>query len=742
MIKLMKNQNIKKDFFWNTLGSGINAFNSLFFLIIVTRINGVNDAGIFTLAFSTANLFNIIGVYSGRVFQVTDTSKIKDNDYFFHKIITCIIMLFVSLGFVLFRGYNLWKSSIILILCLLKTFEAFAEVIYAFFQKKQYLYRVGISLTLKNIFGLLIFFVVDILTNNVFLASMALVINYLFIMFIYDFKYLDYKEISFKKIIPKNIISIFKTGFFAFCLSFLTIFLVNIPRYVIDSNLNDNYSTIFGILIMPATVIVLMAQFVLHPLLIKIKDVFKINIKKFSILILKLVGVVFAFGVFSVFISYIIGIPFLEFIYNINLSEYRNSLVIIMSGATLYGISILLSNILISMRITFSQIIIYLISSISSMILSHILILKRSIEGAAISYFLSMLITFVLFIALIIYSIYKTNTKKIIDKKKVSVIVPIYNSSKFLDRCIDSILNQTYNNTEVILINDGSTDDSLEKINIYQTKYSQIKVFSKENGGSASARNYGLEKASGEYILFVDSDDSIDNDYIENLILNIDDNDCIVCGYKRYNNKKLLYKKKPKNTHFSIYKFNATCCKLYKTKLLKDNNIKFPLNYKIGEDIYFTIQVINSTNKIKFIKYAGYNNYINLNSITSTANKTKENRNKLMLPLLKDIEKIANYKIIKCKMHLFFYLKTIILHLLTQRYILNEEEYYLEYKNYFGWFDEICLKHTNKKMNFYWQKGEEFKINLICNLFVVLRKIKLEILILKLLQKTKIGVLK
>lgn len=411
MKKNGKKQNIKKDFFWNTLGSGINAFNSLFFLIIVTRLNGVDDAGIFTLAFSTANLFNIIGVYSGRVFQVTDSSKITDNDYFFHKIITCIIMLFVSIGFVLLRDYSLWKSSIILALCLLKTFEAFAEVIYAFFQKEQYLYRVGVSLTLKNILSLIAFFITDVITENVLISSIALVITYVLVMLFYDIRYLDRSKISFKKIMPENIMIIFKTGFFTFCLSFFIMYVLNIPRYMIDSNMTDNYSTIFGVLIMPATVVVLISQFILHPFLTKIKDTFLTNIEKFGLLIFKLVSIVFGFGVFSVFISYLIGIPFLEFIYNINLNEYRTSLVIVMCGATLYGIIVMLSNVLITMRVTFRQIIIYCISAVVSLILSNKLVLTNGVEGACISYSVVMLITFICFISLISFSIY-SNYKK------------------------------------------------------------------------------------------------------------------------------------------------------------------------------------------------------------------------------------------------------------------------------------------------------------------------------------------
>ena len=163
--------NVKKDFILNTIGTSINAFNSLFFMIIVTRVNGVSDAGIFTFAFSTAALFQIIGMYSGRIYQVTDNTKTSNEDYLVNKIITCSIMIFISILFILLRGYTGKKILVILILCIFRMLEDFSEVIYAYFQKQCQLYKVGISLILKNILGLVIFIIVDIITKNLIYST-------------------------------------------------------------------------------------------------------------------------------------------------------------------------------------------------------------------------------------------------------------------------------------------------------------------------------------------------------------------------------------------------------------------------------------------------------------------------------------------------------------------------------------------------------------------------------------------
>ena len=101
---------------------------------------------------------------------------------------------------------------------------------------------------------------------------------------------------------------------------------------------------------------------------------------------------------------------------------------------------------------------------------------------------------------------------------KISIIIPVYNVSSYIDRCVKRILNQTYNNYEVILVDDGSTDDSYTKILDWSRKYPEkIRVFSQNNMGAGPARNRGLDEAISEYITFIDSDDYINNDYLENL---------------------------------------------------------------------------------------------------------------------------------------------------------------------------------------------------------------------------------
>ena len=119
-------------------------------------------------------------------------------------------------------------------------------------------------------------------------------------------------------------------------------------------------------------------------------------------------------------------------------------------------------------------------------------------------------------------------------KNLVSIIIPIYNSEKYLNRCLSSITEQTYSNIEIVLIDDGSTDDSRSICLDWKSKDDRILVFSKENGGQGSARNYGIKVASGEYIVFVDSDDYIHPQMIEVLIHAVINHavDIVQCSYQ------------------------------------------------------------------------------------------------------------------------------------------------------------------------------------------------------------------
>lgn len=398
--------NLKKNFIWNMLGSTFASFISLFFMIIVTRINGVNEAGLFTFAFSTACLFYIIGIYSGRTFQVTDDSYYATNsNYFYSKIVTCLLMIIFSILFCILKKYSLSKSIIIFSLVFFKCLEAFSECLYAIIQKENKLYQVGKSLFIKALISVLLFLIIDIITKNLLVSIISIIIVNLFVIIFYDFYNL--RNISFKlnkldNKTLKNIKLILFSGIYIFLFSFLTQYVINAPRYAIDSILNNKVQTLYGILIMPSTIVVLLGQFIIQPFLLKLKESLN-NKKEFLKMTIKLLLVIICFGIIILLCAYFLGIFFLELLYGIDLSDHLFELMIILTGAVIYGLSLILSTALTTMRSTLSQLIAFIIVSVFCFISSNIFVLKYGLFGASLTYFLSMVLLLLLYIIIFIY---------------------------------------------------------------------------------------------------------------------------------------------------------------------------------------------------------------------------------------------------------------------------------------------------------------------------------------------------
>ncbi len=197
---------------------------------------------------------------------------------------------------------------------------------------------------------------------------------------------------------------------------------------------------------------------------------------------------------------------------------------------------------------------------------------------------------------------------------KVSIVVPVYNVEAYLPKCLDSLINQTFNDYEIILINDGSTDNSLKIIDEYSQKYpDKIVKINKVNEGQAIARNVGIKQARGEYIMFVDSDDYIDKNTLKTCYDKAKENKAdIVCFDYQLIDKDIPqhtenFRKMAKN-NIKNYILNQTgpCFKLMKTQIIKDNHLYFPA-LRAYEDIavvpayaLFTNNIINLDDKFYY----------------------------------------------------------------------------------------------------------------------------------------------
>lgn len=223
----------------------------------------------------------------------------------------------------------------------------------------------------------------------------------------------------------------------------------------------------------------------------------------------------------------------------------------------------------------------------------------------------------------------------------VSVIVPIYNSGKFLRKCIDSLLIQSYQFLEIILIDDGSTDNSGDICKEYLKKDKRIKYFYKNNRGVSSARNMGLDVMTGEYVTFVDSDDYLEKNHIEDLLKDLlhEKADISICGYIREKEdgtifdytkgkKRVLHPKEAVNLLFKIKGFQGfSWNKLFKSKIINENKIKFNPEITIWEDMLFVLQYMLCSKVIVYSPRPTYHYIVNPKSVLGNRMKVFNYKN-------------------------------------------------------------------------------------------------------------------
>lgn len=223
-------------------------------------------------------------------------------------------------------------------------------------------------------------------------------------------------------------------------------------------------------------------------------------------------------------------------------------------------------------------------------------------------------------------------------KDKISIIVPVYKVEQYLGRCVDSLINQTYKNIEIILVDDGSPDLCPALCDDYARQDDRVVVIHKKNGGLSDARNCGLMKASGEFILYVDSDDYIELDSCERLIDGMKEHiDLVVGSYKEVRNQKVVYKRHTNLASNKIYSakeyvISAIKCdewyapawlNLYRKSFLIKNN----LYYKVGfyfEDIEMLPRLFLANPKVTYVDYPFYNYVIRENSIMTSRSTTEK----------------------------------------------------------------------------------------------------------------------
>lgn len=290
----------------------------------------------------------------------------------------------------------------------------------------------------------------------------------------------------------------------------------------------------------------------------------------------------------------------------------------------------------------------------------------------------------------------------------LSVIIPVYNSERYLKQCIDSVMDRAVADFELLLINDGSTDDSGKICEEYAQRDKRIKVFHQTNAGVSCARNKGIENASGDWISFVDSDDYVSGNYFDG-ISEATKTDWVLLNLKVENpnltNLSLTFDNKEYtkevflNTFYLYPHFPGPCAKFYKSALIRDNNIKFNPELKFGEDALFNLSYLNCCNSFATSDSGTYI-YIDSSQGLSKLNSDFKNDTILFEEIMNVLEPFKKYKKFYDE-SLKFPLSRYIRALYLNRDMATDVRRKLVKENISKFYDAALLIYTDPKIKFF-----------------------------------------
>lgn len=375
-------------FFWNMIGSLSLALGTMILTIIVNRIVGDYSGGDFAMALAAGQLMATVGYFELRTFQVTDTKKIFSfSNYFTTRIITDFLMIIFSVVYIFIKGYTLEKSFLVLILCIYKLIDTFADVFEGEFQLNNRLDISGKSLSLRTVISISSLLITLAITKNMYLASLVAIVFAITIVYLVDIRIINkFSELIFNfdfSIISRIILNCAPL----FISSFMSTYIFNASRYAVENNMASNFHSRYTAIFLPVSTINLVIGFIFHPMLTKMAS--KWNEKKYNEflkMILLILGGVVGVTIVALIGAYFLGIPVLSFLYATDLTEFKSALLILLIGGGLHAANISMYYALSVMRKQNWVMIMYGITFIVSLFVPNKLVLNYAINGAAWSF--------------------------------------------------------------------------------------------------------------------------------------------------------------------------------------------------------------------------------------------------------------------------------------------------------------------------------------------------------------------
>lgn len=386
------------------IGSMSNALASFVLLTMVTRVNGSNDGGIFSLAFSTAQLLASVGCFETRAIQATDVRrKLEFKDYFSFRFMTSILMMLCLIGYVIIHGKTGMEAAVLFFICLYKAIDCISDSFQGLFQLEDRIDLSGMALGIRVILSTIIFGITLAVFHNLLWSSIAMCITEIVFIFFFDYRLSrSYGECRLE-IRWEKWVELFKQSFPLFVGSFMFSYMVNASKYAIDGRLSNEMQNYYGFLLMPAFVINLFSLFGFRPMLTPMAMAWEKHEKKEFMTIIKKSLLWIAFlTVGAVIGAYVLGIWILNIVSGLNLNNYRIELLIVMVGGSMNAIITVCYYILAVMRKQMLILVSYGIGFLGALIIPKVLVGSYGLTGAVVGYVIPMAMSVICFGVLIV----------------------------------------------------------------------------------------------------------------------------------------------------------------------------------------------------------------------------------------------------------------------------------------------------------------------------------------------------
>ena len=400
---LEKTNNIKRSaYVWNAINAMFSAFQCPVVLMFITRISGMHDAGVFSIAFAVSNLLLYIGLYGLRRFQASDIDEeFKFADYNGMRFITCGAMIMASFAYCLygsyFNNYSMTKAAIVFLVCILKLVQAYTDVIHGNMQQKGRLDVAAKCSAVRYVLEVIAIIVTLFITGDLLMSCAVSAVVSVTVMLLTSVaagrKYCD-------TFIPRFGRSEIKTlmidGFPLFASLFLNMYISNAPKYAIDTYLTEEIQAVYNLIFMPAFMVMLLSNFIFNPIIKSYAELWLSDDpeqhRELKRRIRSQLLVVLGLTILGLAVAATIGLPMLGLIFGTDLSEYKKELCIVMIGGGALAYAQYFSTVITIIREQKSMIICYGIAAAAAYGLSGILVKTYGIVGAAIMYAVIMVV--------------------------------------------------------------------------------------------------------------------------------------------------------------------------------------------------------------------------------------------------------------------------------------------------------------------------------------------------------------